>query len=88
MQYNVIGGVKMSERNWRFGDPEWRFLSGKTFDLTVTKLRCRGYPVMRGGNEIAFIGQRNGEWYVLSPSGREPLKPFPTRQAALDSLDL
>jgi hypothetical protein len=78
----------MSEEKWLFGDVEWRFLPGKTFDLGVTKLRCRGYPVMQGGKEIAFVCLRHGSWYVVRPGRTEGLKAFDSRQAAIDSLKL
>jgi len=68
------------------GDPEWRFFPGTAFDLTTTKLRCRGYPVLMEGQEIAFVCLRNGHWYVLRASENDALKAFKTRQAAIDSL--
>jgi hypothetical protein len=72
--------------NFKLGEPEWRALLGQTFDVQVTKLRCRGYPVPRGGSEIGFVCLRRGVWYVLRPMGNEVLQEFKTRQTAIDSL--
>lgn len=79
-----MGMVK--KPNFKLGEPEWRALSGQSFDMQVTKLRCRGYAVLQSDSEIAFVCMRSGAWYVLRPNANSERKEFTTRQAAIDSL--